>query len=64
MSNINRRDFLKYSVLAVPGLTRFGEVFAQSDVIQFGCPVPMSGAFAVNGKFAEMGMKLAIETTA
>jgi len=59
---INRRDFLKYSALAVPGLASFGEVFAQSDTIQFGCPNPMSGAFAANGKFSEMGMKLAIET--
>ena len=26
---LDRRDFLKYSVLAVPGLSGFGKVFAQ-----------------------------------
>ena len=31
------------------------------EAIRFGCPVPMSGAFAANGKFADLGMKLAIE---
>lgn len=37
-------------------------VWAQAqNTIQFGCPVPMSGAFAANGKFADLGMKLAIE---
>ena len=59
---INRRGFLKYSVLAAPGLTSFSEVFAQSDAIQFGCPVPMSGPFAANGKYADIGMKLVLET--
>lgn len=59
---INRRNFLKYSVLAAPGLTNFGMAFAQSDAIQFGAPVPMSGPFAANGKYADMGMKLALET--
>lgn len=29
--------------------------------IRFGCPVPMSGLFAANGKFAEIGLRLAIE---
>ena len=39
------------------------QAFAQqpSGAIQFACPVPMSGAFAANGKFADLGMKLAIE---
>ncbi len=32
-----------------------------ADPIRFACPVPMSGAFAANGKFADLGMKLAIE---
>lgn len=58
---IDRRDFLKYSALAASGLSGVGNVFAQADVIQFGCPVPMSGPFAANGKFADMGMRLAIE---
>ncbi|MFC3110065.1 ABC transporter substrate-binding protein [Undibacterium arcticum] len=58
---INRRGFLKLSALAAPGALSFGDVFAQSDVIQFGCPVPMSGPFAANGKFADMGMKLMLQ---
>jgi branched-chain amino acid transport system substrate-binding protein len=35
--------------------------FAQAGSVQFACPVPMSGAFAANGKYADLGMKLAIE---
>lgn len=35
--------------------------FAQAGTLQFACPVPMSGPFAANGKFADLGMKLAIE---
>jgi branched-chain amino acid transport system substrate-binding protein len=35
--------------------------FAQGAPLQFACPVPMSGAFAANGKYADLGMKLAIE---
>ena len=61
---MQRRYFLQMSALgALPaslGLTQ--SVWAQAkDTIQFGCPVPMSGAFAANGKFADLGMKLAIE---
>ena len=61
---MQRRHFLQLSALgAVPasfGLT--SGVWAQAkDAIQFGCPVPMSGPFAANGKFADIGMKLAIE---
>ena len=59
-----RRNFLQLSALgALPaslGLSH--NAFAQAkDTIQLGCPVPMSGAFAANGKFADLGMKLAIE---
>ncbi|AVS82986.1 branched-chain amino acid ABC transporter substrate-binding protein [Paracidovorax avenae] len=61
---MQRRHLLQLSALgALPaslGLAR--EAWAQSaGAIQFGCPVPMSGAFAANGKFADLGMKLAIE---
>lgn len=35
--------------------------FAQAGALQFACPVPMSGPFAANGKYADLGMKLAIE---
>lgn len=35
--------------------------FAQAGSLQFACPVPMSGPFAANGKYADLGMKLAVE---
>jgi branched-chain amino acid transport system substrate-binding protein len=61
---MKRRQLLQLSALgAVPA--SFGllsNALAQtSNAIQFGCPVPMSGAFAANGKYADLGMKLAIE---
>jgi branched-chain amino acid transport system substrate-binding protein len=61
---MQRRHLLQLSLLgglpATLGLA--GRALAQGGgVIQFGCPVPMSGAFAANGKFADLGMKLAIE---
>ena len=61
---MQRRHLLQVSALsalsASMGLTR--SAFAQAaGTIQFGCPVPMSGPFAANGKFADMGMRLAIE---
>lgn len=63
-SSMQRRHLLQVSALgalsASIGLTR--SAFAQAPgAIQFGCPVPMSGPFAANGKFADMGMRLAIE---
>ena len=61
---MHRRQLLQLSALgalsASLGMNR--DAWAQaSGAIQFGCPVPMSGAFAANGKFADLGMKLAIE---
>ncbi|MFM0504951.1 ABC transporter substrate-binding protein [Paraburkholderia caffeinilytica] len=62
---MNRRNMLKLAALsAVPGtlgslVSR--SAFAQAGVLQFACPVPMSGPFAANGKYADLGMKLAIE---
>ncbi|MFM0440928.1 ABC transporter substrate-binding protein [Paraburkholderia strydomiana] len=62
---MNRRNMLKLAALsAVPG--SLGSLvarsaFAQGGSVQFACPVPMSGAFAANGKYADLGMKLAIE---
>jgi branched-chain amino acid transport system substrate-binding protein len=61
---MKRRQLLQLSALgAVPA--SFGllqSALAQTaGAIQFGCPVPMSGAFAANGKYADLGMKLAIE---
>ncbi|MYZ44646.1 ABC transporter substrate-binding protein [Schauerella aestuarii] len=60
---MNRRNLLKMAALsAVPGsLWAARSALAQSDAIRFGCPVPMSGAFAANGKYADIGMKLAIQ---
>lgn len=56
----HRRDILKYSA-ALPLLGLVGRASAQAETIQFGCAVPLSGPFAANGKFADLGMKLAIE---
>ena len=61
---MHRRNFLQLSTLGVlpASLGLSHTAFAQAKgPIQFGCPVPMSGAFAANGKFADLGMKLAIE---
>ncbi len=61
---MQRRHLLQLAALSAgPASLLAGRAaFAQSaDAIRFGCPVPMSGAFAANGKFADLGMKLAIE---
>ncbi|MBF6616899.1 MAG: ABC transporter substrate-binding protein [Candidimonas sp.] len=60
---MNRRDLLKLTALgAIPGsLFSARSAFAQADTIRFGCPVPISGPFAANGKFADIGMKLVLE---
>ena len=61
---MQRRHLLQVSALSALS-TSLGlghSAFAQAaGPIQFGCPVPMSGPFAANGKFADMGMRLAIE---
>ncbi|MFL9986865.1 ABC transporter substrate-binding protein [Paraburkholderia sediminicola] len=62
---MNRRNMLKLAALsAVPGTLGSlvaRSAFAQAGTLQFACPVPMSGPFAANGKYADLGMKLAIE---
>ena len=61
---MQRRHLLQLAALSAAPASLLGgrASFAQSaDAIRFGCPVPMSGAFAANGKFADLGMKLAIE---
>jgi branched-chain amino acid transport system substrate-binding protein len=64
-THVKRRQLLQLSALgAMPGTTLglMNTAFGQGKgPIQFGCPVPMSGAFAANGKFADLGMKLALE---
>ncbi|WP_248324194.1 MULTISPECIES: ABC transporter substrate-binding protein [unclassified Caballeronia] len=62
---MNRRNMLKLAALsAIPGSLEAlvaRSAFAQGSPIQFACPVPMSGPFAANGKYADLGMKLAID---
>ncbi|MGE8367478.1 MULTISPECIES: ABC transporter substrate-binding protein [Cupriavidus] len=61
---MNRRNLLKLAALsAVPAaLVHARSALATAgDVIELGCPVPMSGPFAANGKFADLGMKLVLE---
>lgn len=59
---MNRRDLLKLAALsAVPASVLQARSALAADAIELGCPVPMSGAFAANGKFADLGMKLAVE---
>ncbi|ASW02400.1 ABC transporter substrate-binding protein [Paraburkholderia aromaticivorans] len=62
---MNRRNMLKLAALsAVPGTLGSlvaRSALAQAGTLQFACPVPMSGPFAANGKYADLGMKLAIE---
>ncbi len=59
---MNRRDLLKVGGLAAL-TTPFAikTAFAAEEPIIFGAPNPMSGPFAANGKFAEMGMQLFVE---
>lgn len=61
---MKRRQLLQLSALgAVPAtLGLMAPAFGQaSGPIRFGCPVPMSGPFAANGKFADLGMKLVLD---
>ena len=60
---MNRRELLKLTALsAMAGsLYPVRSALAQTDTLMFGCPVPISGAFAANGKYADIGMKLALE---
>lgn len=64
---ITRRKFLATSALttgalAMPFLS--GQVLAQGAPITLAVPVPISGAFAANGKFAVIGAKLAADEVA
>lgn len=59
---LNRRDLFKLAaVSAIPGTLVSRRVLAAAQPIEFGCPVPVSGPFAANGKYANLGMQLAIE---
>ncbi len=61
---MRRRDLLKLGAasLVVPAPI-IRSAWAQDDAIQFCAPNPMSGGFAANGKYADLGMKLLIEQT-
>ncbi|MCA3864156.1 MAG: ABC transporter substrate-binding protein, partial [Burkholderia sp.] len=62
---MNRRELLKLAALsAVPGALgsmSSRAAFAQGSPIQLACPVPMSGPFAANGKYADLGMQLVVK---
>jgi branched-chain amino acid transport system substrate-binding protein len=61
---MQRRNLLQLAALAAAPTSLFATRSASAqlaETIRFACPVPMSGAFAANGKFADLGMKLAIE---
>jgi branched-chain amino acid transport system substrate-binding protein len=55
---MKRRDLLLSSLASAVATSSFAQV---NPTIQFGCMVPMSGPFAANGKYADLGMKLALE---
>ncbi|WP_050527490.1 ABC transporter substrate-binding protein [Pseudorhodobacter aquimaris] len=63
----NRRNFLRYTAAlgattALPGI--IGRAYAATGAMTVGIPVPISGAFAANGKFASMGAIIAAEEAA
>ncbi|AXC51233.1 branched-chain amino acid ABC transporter substrate-binding protein [Paracoccus suum] len=61
---MHRREVLKLSSLAATSLTMPGllrAAWAQEGTIPIGAPLPMSGAFAANGKFGAMGTAMAVE---
>jgi branched-chain amino acid transport system substrate-binding protein len=43
------------------GALASSRAFAQASSIQLACPVPMSGPFAANGKYADLGMQLVVK---
>ena len=62
---MKRRQLLQLSALgALPASLGLSQsAFAQATgAIQFACPVPMSGAFAANGKYADLGKDCNIAT--
>ncbi|KRW97093.1 branched-chain amino acid ABC transporter substrate-binding protein [Paracoccus sp. MKU1] len=64
---MNRRRFLTTSTLAAASLAAPGLVtraLAQGEALKIGVPVPISGAFAANGKFATIGAVMAAEEVA
>ncbi|MBP8931119.1 MAG: ABC transporter substrate-binding protein, partial [Paracoccus sp.] len=64
---INRRKFLTTSSIAAASLAAPGlltRAFAAGEALKLGVPVPISGAFAANGKFATIGSLMAAEDAA
>lgn len=61
-NTLDRRDLLKLAAAsALPGCLPLRSAWGAEAAIEFGCPVPVSGAFAANGKYADLGMKLALQ---
>lgn len=58
---MNRRDLLKLGGLAALASPLGMKPAFAADPILFGVPNPMSGPFAANGKFAQMGVELFVE---
>ena len=64
---MNRRTFLSTSSLAAVSLAAPGllsRAHAAGEALKIGVPVPISGAFAANGKFATIGALMAAEDVA
>ena len=64
---IDRRRFLTTSALAAGSLALPGlltRAHAAGEALKIGIPVPISGAFAANGKFATIGALMAAEEVA
>lgn len=63
--DLNRRELLKLAAAsAMPGALgalASRAAFAAGAPLELACPVPMSGPFAANGKYADLGMKLAVQ---
>ncbi|WP_447778254.1 ABC transporter substrate-binding protein [Variovorax boronicumulans] len=59
---MNRRDLLTFVAAGIAPLSLPRLASAQAaEGIEFGAPFPMSGPFAVNGKYGELGVRMAIQ---
>lgn len=59
---MNRRDLLALAAAGIAPMSLSRLASAQAaEGIEFGAPFPMSGPFAVNGKYGELGVRMAIQ---
>ena len=59
---MNRRFVLTLAAAGIAPLSLSRLASAQAaEGIEFGAPFPMSGPFAVNGKYGELGVRMAIQ---